>query len=47
MTPAAIDSTHMETERSIRERAIDATRHVAHVSHEAHLWSSQDLVDRR
>ena len=40
MTPATIDAPKMETERSIRERAIDAARQVAHVSHEAHLLKS-------
>jgi ElaB/YqjD/DUF883 family membrane-anchored ribosome-binding protein len=40
MTPATGETSHAETEPSIRERAIDAARQVAHVSHEAQLLKS-------
>ena len=40
MTPATIDAPKVETEPSIRERAVDAARQVAHVSHEARLLKS-------
>jgi ElaB/YqjD/DUF883 family membrane-anchored ribosome-binding protein len=40
MSPSTIDAPTVETEPSIRERAIDAARQVAHVSHEAHLLKS-------
>ena len=40
MTPATIDAPKVETEPSIRERAVDAARQVAHVSHEAQLLKS-------
>ena len=35
MTPATIDPTHLETDRSIRERAIDAVRQAGNVCHDA------------
>lgn len=40
MTPATVEPSNVETEPSIRERAIDAARQVAHVSHEAQLLKS-------
>jgi ElaB/YqjD/DUF883 family membrane-anchored ribosome-binding protein len=40
MTPATIDTPKVETEPSIRERAVDAARQIAHVSHEAQLLKS-------
>jgi ElaB/YqjD/DUF883 family membrane-anchored ribosome-binding protein len=40
MTPATIDTPRLEKEPSIRERAVDAARQVAHVSHEAQLLKS-------
>jgi len=40
MSPATIDAPKVETGPSIRERVVDAARHVAHVSHEAHLLKS-------
>jgi len=40
MTPATSDAPKVETEPSIRERAVDAARQVAHVSHEAQLLKS-------
>jgi ElaB/YqjD/DUF883 family membrane-anchored ribosome-binding protein len=40
MTPAIIGAPRAETEPSIRERAVDAVRQVAHVSHEAQLLKS-------
>jgi len=40
MTPATVETSNLETEPSIRERAIDAARQVAHVSHEAQLPKS-------
>ena len=40
MTPATIDAPKLETEPSIRDRAADAARQVAHVSHEAQLLKS-------
>ena len=40
MTPATIDAPKVETEPSIRERAVDAARQVAHISHEAQLLKS-------
>ncbi len=47
MAPETIDAPRAETEPSVRERAIDAARHVAHVSHEAQLLKSlaADAVD--
>ena len=40
MTPATIDAPKVETEPSIRERAVDAARQVARVSREAQLLKS-------
>jgi len=40
MAPAILDSPKVETEPSFRERAIDAARQAAHVSHEARLFKS-------
>lgn len=40
MTPATAETSNLATEPSIRERAIDAARQVAHVSHEAQLLKS-------
>ena len=40
MTPATIDAPKVDTEPSIRERAVDAARQVAHLSHEAQLLKS-------
>ena len=40
MTPATVETSSVETELSIRERAIDAARQVAHVSHEAQFLKS-------
>jgi ElaB/YqjD/DUF883 family membrane-anchored ribosome-binding protein len=40
MTPATVETSSVETELSIRERAIDAARQVAHVSHEVQLLKS-------
>jgi ElaB/YqjD/DUF883 family membrane-anchored ribosome-binding protein len=40
MTSATIDAPKVETEPSIRERAVDAARQVAHVSHEGQLLKS-------
>ena len=40
MTPATIDAPKVEKEPSIRERAVDAARQMAHVSHEARLLKS-------
>ena len=40
MTPVTIDAPKVETEPSIRERAVDAARQMAHLSHEAQLLKS-------
>ena len=40
MTPATVGTSNVETEPSIRERAIDAARQVAHVSHQVQLLKS-------
>ena len=40
MTPATIDAPRVETEPSVRERAVDAARQMAHLSHEAQLLKS-------
>lgn len=40
MTPATIDAPNVETEPSIRERAVDAARQMPHVSHEAQRLKS-------
>jgi ElaB/YqjD/DUF883 family membrane-anchored ribosome-binding protein len=40
MTPATADMSNVKSEPSIRDRAIDAARQVAHVSHEAQLFKS-------
>jgi ElaB/YqjD/DUF883 family membrane-anchored ribosome-binding protein len=47
MTPATVDAPKAEAEPSVHERAIDAARHVAHLSHEAQLLKSlaADAVD--
>ena len=40
MTPAAVHTCKVESETPIRERAVDAVRQVAHISHEARLFKS-------
>jgi ElaB/YqjD/DUF883 family membrane-anchored ribosome-binding protein len=47
MTPATLDTPRVESDLRIRERAIDAARQVAHISHEAQLLKSLavDAVD--
>ena len=40
MTPATADTSKVESEPSMRDRAIDAARHAAHVSHGAQLFKS-------
>ncbi len=40
MTPATVDTSRVESEPSMRDRAVDAVRHLAHVSHEAQLVKS-------
>jgi hypothetical protein len=47
MTSATVDTREVEQERTVRDRAIDAYRQVAHCSHEARLLKSlaTDAVD--
>jgi ElaB/YqjD/DUF883 family membrane-anchored ribosome-binding protein len=40
MTPATVETSKVETEPAIRERANDAARQMAHISHEAQLLKS-------
>lgn len=40
MTAATADTSKVQSEPSMRDRAIDAARQVAHVSHEAQLFKS-------
>lgn len=40
MTPATVDTSVAEGKPTIRERAIDAARRAAHLSHEARLFKS-------
>lgn len=40
MTRATVETPSVETEPSIRERALDAARRVAHASHEAQFLTS-------
>jgi ElaB/YqjD/DUF883 family membrane-anchored ribosome-binding protein len=40
MTAATVDTSKVESEPSMRDRAVDAVRHLAHVSHEAQLVKS-------
>jgi len=40
MIPATVDASDVESGSSVRDRRIDAVRHVAHASHEAKLFKS-------
>jgi ElaB/YqjD/DUF883 family membrane-anchored ribosome-binding protein len=47
MTFATVDAREVKQEGTVRDRAIDACRQAAHLSHEAHLFKSlaADAVD--